>query len=291
MTASPEKNEVVAFQGNRGAYSEAAATRYYGHPVRLLPCHSFDDVFEKVTHGEVTSGIVPIENSLTGSIHEIYDLLLKRNLVICGEIKLRIVHCLITVHKTTLSSIRRIYAHPQAIFQCRKFIDNLKDVEVETVYDTAAAARIVMEHGLKNEAAIASAQAAADYRLTILKRGIESNHLNYTRFIIIAKKLFKRTGRNKTSVVYEAKNIPGALFRSLSVFALRDINLHKIESRPIPGQPWKYLFYLDFEGDIRDKKTMRAIEHLSEISVSLKLLGSYRPGDEVTGKILRRQNE
>ena len=278
----------VVFQGELGAYSELAAYEFFTEQIRVIPRPTFVEVFDAVENGKCGYGIIPVENSLTGSIHENIDLLLKRKLVICGELKLRIVHCLIGNHGARIKSLHRVFAHPQASLQCRSFLNKLYNVEVLPVYDTAGGAMKVKERGRLDEAAIASAQAAVDYDLRILKKGIESNHYNYTKFVILAKRLLKKGKKSKTSIVYSTKNIPGALFKSLSVFSLRDINLLKIESRPIVGQPWRYMFYLDFEGDFRDEKCKRAIEHLSEIASSIKILGSYRPGEEVEGRVHKR---
>jgi prephenate dehydratase len=241
-----------------------------------------------VEKGETENGVIPIENSLTGSIHENYDLLLKYNLVITGEIKLRITHNLIANQGADLSSIKKVYSHPQAISQCKDYFSKHKNIELVSVYDTAAAARMVKEKGTLKEAAIASGQAALDYGLKILATGIESNHMNYTRFLIISQKMGKENEDSKTSIVFSTKNIPGALFKSLSVFALRDIDLYKIESRPVPGTPWEYIFYLDFDGDIRQEKIKKAISHLEEIANFLKILGSYPKGREAIGQIQER---
>ncbi|MBN1294922.1 MAG: prephenate dehydratase [Candidatus Latescibacteria bacterium] len=278
----------IAFQGELGAYSELATYEFFGRDVTVVPRTSFADVFDAVTNGDADHGIIPIENSLAGSIHENYDLLLERNLVITGEIKLRIIHNLIVNAGTRLQDIKRVYSHPQALSQCKDFLQAMSGIEQISVNDTAASARKIKDKGLKDEAAIASGQAAVDYGLEILKTGIESNHKNFTRFLILSKELMEKVENSKTSIVYASKNIPGALFKSLSVFALRDIDLYKIESRPIPGSPWEYLFYLDFNGDIRDEVCQLAINHLKEIASILKVLGSYKKGDEVISKIQGR---
>ena len=275
----------IAFQGELGAYSELASYAYFGSDIEVVPCTSFADTFEAVVKGRAEHGAIPIENSLTGSIHENYDLLLAHDLKITGEIKLRIVHNLIVNPGADIDSIRRIYSHPQALSQCGDFLQGLKKVELISVYDTAGAAKRIKADGTLDEAAVASEQAAIDYGLTILDSGIESNHMNFTRFLIISPELSPRSDESKTSIVFAARNIPGALFKSLSVFALRDIDLYKIESRPIPGAPWKYMFYLDFSGDVRDDTTKRAIGHLEEITSFLKILGSYRKGDEVVSSL------
>lgn len=278
----------VAFQGELGAFSELALYEYFSCNVEALPLPTFSEIFDVVSSGEADHGIVPIENSLSGSIHENYDLLLKYNLVITGEVKLRIIHNLIVNPGTDLTDLKRIYSHPQALTQCKDFLSGLHGIEQISMHDTAGAARKIKERGLKEEAAIASEQAALDYGLIILKSGIESNHMNFTRFLILSRDMDEETENSKTSIVFSTKNIPGALFKSLSVFALRDIDLYKIESRPISGSPWEYLFYVDFSGDIRQDVTKRALNHLEEIASFMKFLGSYRKGDEVTSRIQNR---
>ncbi len=278
----------IAFQGELGAYSELASYEFFGYDIEVMPRPAFEDIFTMVRSGDADHGTIPIENSLAGSIHENYDLLLKHDLVITGEIKLRIVHNLLAAPGTELGEVRKIYSHPQALSQCKDFLAQLDDVELVSVYDTAGAARRIKECPTANEAAIASEQAARDYGLEILSAGIESNHQNFTRFLVLSRELADPVEDSKTSIVFSAKNIPGALFKSLSVFALRDIDLYKIESRPIPGSPWVYMFYLDFDGDIRSDVTKRAIGHLEEIASFLKVLGSYRKGDQVTSSMQER---
>lgn len=279
----------AAFQGELGAYSELAALEYFNHDVTVIPRPSFAKVFEAVNSGDAEHGVIPIENSLAGSIHDNYDLLLEHDLVITGEIKLRIEHNLLVNPGSRLEDIRRVYSHPQALSQCKDFLAGLEGVELISVYDTAGAARQIKENGHPEEASIASAQAARDYGLEILRSGIESNHKNFTRFLVLSRELAEPADDSKTSIVFSARNIPGALFKSLSVFALRDIDLYKIESRPIPGSPWEYLFYLDFAGDIRQEVTRRALGHLEEIAGFLKFLGSYRKGGEVVGQYQERR--
>ncbi len=278
----------VAFQGELGAYSELAALEFFDRDVTVLPRPSFAQVFDAVSAGEADRGVIPIENSLAGSIHDNYDLLLARDLVITGEIKLRIAHNLLANPGARSGDLKRIYSHPQALSQCKDFLSTLEGVELVSVYDTAGAARRISEAGRTDEAAIASEQAALDYGLDILSAGIESNRKNYTRFLVLSRELLEPAEDSKTSVVFATRNIPGALFKSLSVFALRDIDLYKIESRPIPGSPWEYMFYLDFDGDIRNDVSRRAIAHLEEIASYLKVLGSYRKGREYIGRIQER---
>lgn len=278
----------VAFQGELGAFSEAAARAYFGDGVTLSPSATFREVFFKVADGEVESGIVPIENSLAGSIHENYDLLLEHALHIVGEIKLRIVHHLVANSGTSLGDIRRVLSHPQALAQCRDFLRGLPGTTPVPVYDTAGAAKDLKTSGALDSAAISSAQAASDYGLEILASGIESNHQNFTRFLIVAPTpgpARDSAGSRKVSVAFALHHAPGTLFKSIGVFALRDIDLLKIESRPIPGTPWEYLFYLDFAGDVEDPKVVKALDHLGELTSFLRVLGCYPSGETVDGGV------
>ncbi|MBI3189538.1 MAG: prephenate dehydratase [Ignavibacteriales bacterium] len=273
----------VAFQGEHGAFSEHAALNYFSKKISTFPFRSFDEVFKSVQTETTKYGIIPIENSLGGSIHQNYDLLERYNLKIVGEIKIRVVHSLIVHKGTSLKNIRFIYSHPQALAQCELFLKKMKNVEAVAVYDTAGAAKFIKEENRHDAAAIANAEAATLYGLSVLKRGIESNHHNYTRFLILSRKIETVTTLAKTSIVFSMKDIPGALFKALSVFALRDINLHKIESRPIMGKPWEYLFYIDFEGNVNDSHCKNALRHLSEITHHLKILGCYPEGKTMNG--------
>ena len=270
------KHPWVAFQGERGAYSEIASHNFFRERLKLVPCESFDLVFRKVENGSVDFGVIPIENSLAGSIHQNYDLLLEHRLQIVGELNLRIVHNLIANPGVTLSSIRRVFSHPQALMQCQKTTAQLKHVEIVPAYDTAGSVKKIKEEKIFDGAAIASDLAAKIYDMKILKRQIQDNPENFTRFLVLHRRTNPPVGANKTSVVFSIKNIPGALFRSLSVFALRDIDLYKIESRPLHGRPWEYFFYIDFAGSVGDKNALNALNHLAEIASFMKVLGSYR---------------
>jgi prephenate dehydratase len=274
---------IVAFQGEHGAFSEEAARHYFPSTrLQTLPLKTFDDVFRSVQNHRSPFGIVPIENSLFGSIHQNYDLLERFPLFIVGEIKLRVVHALLVNYGITMKNFKFIYSHPQAIGQCEKFLSKLNDVEVIAEYDTAGAAKMIREQKRTDAAAIASRDAAKIYNLKILKSGIESDHRNFTRFLILSRKRTIARRKAKTSIIFSMKNIPGALFKALSVFALRDIDLHKIESRPLAGKPWEYLFYLDFAGSIRDKVCSHALSHLQESTSFLKILGSYPQGKTIS---------
>jgi prephenate dehydratase len=268
---------MIAYQGEPGSFSEQAARKFLGAHATLKPLPTFSDVFAYTEHHPAGCGIVPIENSLFGSIHQVYDLLLKHKLFIIGEVKLRIELHLMALPKTKLNGIRTIYSQLQAIGQCEQFLSTLKKVKVEAVHDTAAAARFVREREQHDAAALASEQAARTHRLLILKRNVESDHRNFTRFIALSRKPIQPKGKIKTSLVFAVKDIPGALFNALAVFALRNINLMKIESRPLIGKPWEYLFYLDVEGTPDRDPLRQALNHLKEICTFVRMLGSYHP--------------
>lgn len=264
----------IAFQGEAGAYSEAAALAHFGAESLTVPCETFDAVFAAVESGQVEYGLVPVENSLAGSIHRNYDLFLQHNLSIVGEYHLRVKHCLIAHPGVTISDLRKVISHPQALAQCEKYLKKL-GVKVEPVYDTAGSVKMVKAQADHSLGAIASRRAAEVYEMAILAESIEDDAANYTRFLAIAPKPIVPTGEAKTSIVFTLHNTPGALFKALSVFALRDIDLTKIESRPLAGQPWEYLFYIDFAGATTDLAVARALDHLGEYAVMLRVLGSY----------------
>ena len=269
----------VAFQGEPGAYSEQAIFNYYGE-VDTLPCESFDVMFDSVVSGKSDFALAPIENSLAGSIHQNYDLLLQHDLHIVGEYLLRVQHCLIGFPDVKKEDIKKAISHPQALVQCAAYLRNL-NIKAETVYDTAGSVKMLKESGARSTAAIASRRAAELYEMQIIEEGIEDNEENYTRFLavgresVVPKDAPHARGRAKTSIVFTLKNQPGALFKAMSVFALRDIDLTKIESRPLQGKPWEYLFYIDFIGSAQDKSSKRALDHLGEYALTLRVLGSY----------------
>lgn len=264
----------VAFQGEPGAYSEQAVFNYFGD-VDTQPCESFDAVFDAVVSNSCEAGLIPIENSLAGSIHQNYDLLLQHDLHINGECLLRVQHCLIVQPGVKKDEIKRVISHPQALGQCAAYLRKL-GVKAEPVYDTAGSVKMLKESGARDTAAIASRRAAEIYEMQIVEEGVEDNSENYTRFLAVSKTALKPEGESKTSIVFTLKNQPGALFKALSVFALRDIDLTKIESRPLQGQPWEYLFYIDFVGATHEDTARKALDHLSEYALTLRVLGSYR---------------
>ncbi|HEX2993168.1 MAG TPA: prephenate dehydratase [Anaerolineales bacterium] len=263
----------IAFQGEPGAYSEQAVFDHFGK-VETKPCESFDLVFDSVVSGACEFGLIPIENSLAGSIHQNYDLLLRHDLHIVGEYPLRVQHCLIALPGAKKEDIKKAISHPQALGQCAAYLRNL-GIKAEPVYDTAGSVKMLKESGAKDTAAIASRRAAEIYGMQILEEGIEDNPENYTRFLAISKEAVQPEGESKTSIVFTLKNQPGALFKALSVFALRDIDLTKIESRPLQGKPWEYLFYIDFSGATHEETVRKALDHLGEYALMLRVLGSY----------------
>lgn len=264
----------VGFQGERGAYSEMATRAVLGADVEAIPYRTFDEVFACVQAGAADFGIVPIENSLAGSIHRNYDLLLRHNLHIVGETQLRVEHCLIAHPGTALEDIKVVRSHPQALAQCERTLAGL-GVEIEATYDTAGSVRQLCESGERHAAAVASQLAADIYGMTVVQTGIEDDKQNFTRFLLLAREAVEPTGDAKTSIVFALHNRPAALFRALACFALRDIDLTKIESRPIPGSPWEYHFYLDFVGSSSSGPGERALSQLAEIATELRVLGCY----------------
>jgi len=274
-TGSHQSTElVVAFQGERGAYSEEAALSYFDSKIEFLPCKTLKEVFQAVESGRAAVGMVPVENSLEGAVSETYDLLLSSNLIVSGEYNLRVRHCLIANPGVRIEDVRKVYSHPQALAQCRRFLDIL-GAELIPYYDTAGSAYMIKRERLMDAAAIASKRAAEIYGLQILAESIEDSPNNYTRFFVIGKFEREPTGRDKTSIVFTTKHVPGALYAALGVFARRGINLTKIESRPTKQTPWEYNFYVDFEGHKLDANVREALEELKAHTLYIKILGSY----------------
>ncbi|MEX2263130.1 MAG: prephenate dehydratase [Bryobacteraceae bacterium] len=277
--------EVAAFQGERGAFSEDAARKLLGDRLQFLPCPRFEDVFRSLAEGRATAAVVPIENTLHGSVHENYDHLLHHDLPIMGETSVRIVHNLIAPPGLPFTKVRKVYSHPVALNQCLKFFADHPEVEKAPFYDTAGSVKMVMEERPEGAAAIASAVAAKIYGGRILKRSIEDDRANFTRFFLLRRAPGKEASPNarsrtrwKTSLVFSTRNTPGTLFRAMSAFALRDLNLCKIESRPLRGKPWEYLFYVDFLGHTEEANVQNALHHLREVADFLRVLGCYPQG-------------
>jgi prephenate dehydratase len=264
----------IAYQGEPGAYSEAAALRFGDH-ADLLPCEAFDDVFRAVAAGRATHGILPVENSIGGSIHRNYDLLIEHDLPIVGEVELPIRHHLMALPGTPPERVQRIYSHPQALAQCERFLRDLPHVRVIATYDTAGSAKLIKEQGIADAAAIASERAAHVFGLDVLRSDIQDFSDNITRFLVVSRITEPDSPADKTTIVFSLSNEPGALFKALSVFALRGLDLTKIESRPIRGRPWEYLFYVDVPTSRQDLRCARALVHLAEFARTMRTLGSY----------------
>jgi prephenate dehydratase len=279
-------SNLIAFQGARGAFSEEAARTLVGAKAGFLPCERFEDVFQALKSGQVAGAVVPIENTLAGSVHENYDHLQNFELPIVAETSVRIVHNLMARPGVSFAKLRRVYSHPVALNQCLDFFARNPQIERIPFYDTAGSVKMIMEEAPPDAGAIASSVAAEIYGARILRRSIESDRRNFTRFFLLRRPEYARrhpvaAGRNthwKTSLVFSTRNVPGALFRALSAFALRDLNLTKIESRPLRGRPWEYLFYVDFLGRVDAPNAENALRHLGELADFLRVLGCYPKG-------------
>ena len=259
----------VAFQGERGAYSELAVIHFFPNSTPI-PVRSFQEVIETLLSGMCDYAVVPIENSIEGSVNEVYDLLLQTNLYIVGETYQRINHCLIAIKGNDLGSLREVYSHPQALAQCRHYLNEKKLASIP-VYDTAGAVKMIKEGQNRRAAAIASKRAAEIY-------GIEDRKSNFTRFYVLSRQPAntKPTGNDGTSIIFSVKHAPGSLVNILSEFARREINLTKIESRPTKETPWEYNFFTDFEGHVLDSKIRDVLKVIEPKTAFVKVLGSYR---------------
>jgi len=266
---------LIAIQGERGAFSELAARSLFGARARILPCADFDALFRAVERGRCRFALAPVENTIAGSIHRVHDLLLDSPLKVAGEAIIRVTHALVALPGVPLRNVRRVYSHPVALAQCERFFRRHPRLVRVATYDTAGSVRLLREEGARDGAAIAPEIAARLYGARVLKRGLEDHRANFTRFFLLS-----RDGRplgvpDKTSVQFTTPHVPGALFRCMGVFALRDINLLKIESRPMRGRPWEYVFHVDFAGSPRDPRVRHALRHLEETCDFVRVLGSY----------------
>jgi prephenate dehydratase len=264
----------VAFQGIAGAYSEQAIRQYFGPDAESLACRTFDDVFALVEHGDAEFGMLPVENSVAGSVTRAYELLMDHDLRVSAETILRVRHMLLAPAGTQLSELSRVKSHPQALAQCQRYLIR-HNLSGEPWFDTAGSARDLAEKPEVGVAAIASELAAELYGLEIIDQGIEDFEFNYTRFFLLSREAPSRAQRNKTSLVFTTPHEPGALYDCLGEFAKRRVNLTKIESRPRLNRPWQYIFYLDFDGHCQDPECEGAIMALLRRSLFVKLLGSY----------------
>lgn len=280
VTGKPAK---VGFQGELGAFSQQAIRQLLGLKAQPVPHQRFDEVFAALKTGKVDAAVLPLENTLAGSVHDNYNLMLQYPFEITAETNVRVVHNLIAPPGVSFRSIKTVYSHPVALNQCLDFFARNPQIQRIPFYDTAGSVKMIMEERPAGAAAIASELAAHTYSAHILKRGIEDNRQNFTRFFLLEPagskpRIVPGTARHpwKTSLVFTTKNVPGALFRALGALALRDINLVKIESGPLRGKPWEYLFYLDLIGHRDDQVVRNALSHLGELADFLRVLGSYR---------------
>ena len=273
----------VVYHGVPGSFSHKAAMQFFGTEIDHASCASFREVFQTVEDGGAALGIVPVENSLSGSIHENYDLLLEFDLRIVGEITLRVGHNLIGHENATLADIKRVYSHPQVFQQCREFLGNYPHWDQVAFSNTASAVQRIKENNDPQEAAIARKEAARVFQMKILQEGIETNPRNFTRFVVISRNEFLEGPQNKSSLIFSVGDTPGSLCAVLKIFAENRINLVKLESRPIHSKPWEYLFYADVEVDICDEPFRNLLEELQGKTEYLKILGSYRKASEVSG--------
>ena len=269
-----EKNiPVVGFQGEIGAYSEKAINLYFSK-ASSKAYKTFSDLFDALENEQIELAILPIENSIEGSVTESYELLLKSKITVVGEINVKIEHCLISHHDTSKDDIDAIYSHTQALGQCKAYLKN-SGCDAVTTYDTAGSVKMIKEKNMKRAAAIASKDTAKLYNMSVVEENIQDHEDNFTRFFCLSKIPTKSTGNDKTSIVFSAGDVAGSLYKALKEFADGDINLTKLESRLTRKKAWEYNFYLDFEGHIDDENCKKAIQELVNLGSSVKILGSY----------------
>jgi prephenate dehydratase len=267
----------IGFQGESGSYSEIAALRFFSNfKSSLVPFRSFQDIFDNVENCNIDAAIVPIENSIEGSVNETYDLLVEKHLFVTGEIYQRIRHCLI-VNKYSFEP-KTVFSHPQALAQCRSYIRK-KSLEPVPLYDTAGSVKYIKEHSMVDAAAIASKRAAEIYDMKIIEEGIEDKNNNFTRFLVITKISDNQANADKTSIIFSISHTPGSLFLILKEFAARNINLTKIESRPTKDIPWEYYFFVDFEGNPNEDRVRTSLLNIQKETLFFKILGSYKKAE------------
>lgn len=269
-----EQQVVIAFQGEHGAYSEQAVRQHFGTEPQTLPCRTFLEIFLALQNGQATHGMLPVENSLAGTVIPAYDLLVDYDLHVQAEVIVRVEHCLMTVPGSKLQDIERVKSHYQALGQCEQTLRRM-GIEAVTHYDTAGAARDLAANPEPNTAVIASELAAQTYNLDILVRNLEDLDFNYTRFFVLGHQPPTQQDPSKTSIIFTTRHVPGALHEVLSELAAREINLTKIESRPRRNRPWHYLFYVDFAGHEDDPVVQEALLGILKQTSFLKILGSY----------------
>jgi len=264
---------IVAFQGVKGAYSEDAVYSW-DKDAGTLECAEFVDLFDAVRSGRADFGMLPVENSIEGSVTAANDLLFRSDLKVVGEVMVLIRHCLIGHPGAELADVRRVYSHPQALAQCRDLLNAHPEWQKVPAFDTAGSVQMVKERGLKEEAAIASRRAASTYGMKVLREDVQSIEDNITRFFVLSKEKREEMG-NKTALAFTTKNQPGALFDCLKAFAKHDVNITKLESRPWHGRTWEYVFYLDLDGDTREGKVAEALRDLADSASCIRIFGSF----------------
>lgn len=268
------KGKKIGFQGEHGAYSEIAATKFFPDS-DLIPMKFFQDIFDALRNDSIDCAVVPIENSIEGSVNEIYDLLLETEKKISGEIFLKINHCLIALPYST--TVTKVLSHPQALAQCRNYIKK-KNLDAIPTYDTAGSVRIIKEKKILDTAAIASMKAAEFYDMKILDENIEDRRNNFTRFLVLSNQKTTPTKTDRTSMIFGLNHTPGSLYSVIQEFDNNKINLTKIESRPTKEKPWEYNFYVDLEGHIEEDNVKKTLVNIEKKCTFIKILGSYRRG-------------
>ncbi|MFW6148751.1 MAG: prephenate dehydratase [Atribacterota bacterium] len=272
-----KKSKRVALQGEIGSFSEMAALQYFGSSAEMLSCSSFNQVSEAVKESKADYAILPIENSQTGGINNVHDLLLSENLFAIGEVILKIEHCLIAHQETKPERIEKIYSHPQALAQCERYLmKNFSHCQIIPVYDTAGSVKQIKESRELKAAGIASRRAATYYEMNILENSVEDNPSNYTRFLVFYPEILTNKLNNKTSIIFAVVSVPGAIHKCLREFAIRDINLSRLESRPSRMKPWEYIFYMDFENGLQESITQEALKGLRNCTTFIKIIGTYQ---------------
>ena len=273
-----------------GSYSELAAYEFFSSRASILPCETFEALFDAVQKGQADFGMAPAENSLVGSIHPVWDLLVERGLPIAGEVRMRIVHCLLGHPGARLQDIRRVLSHPQALAQCQEYLSGLEDAQQEEVYDTAGAVKIIRKRGEKTEAAIASAQAAVDYGMEVLAESIQTHNENFTRFLVLSQQARHFDGKPlKTTLVLSltdaARNLPAVL----DSLTRRNVDLLMIDSHKRRGHPWEHLYYLEFRGSPSDPGQEAALQEIARQVGAMNIIGTYPPGRTCEARLHRRR--
>jgi len=276
----PVENPRVLYQGVQGAYTEEAAIRFFGEGVRRENRAKWEQVLEGLKSGEADYGVLPIENSSTGSINQVYDLLAKTGAYIVGEQTVKVDHCLMAPKGATLESIRTVCSHEQGLFQCESYLNQHPEWEQKAVLNTAIAAKSVAESGDVTQAAIGSRHAAQLYGLEILASSINDNDSNYTRFVVASPVMERRPGRNKVSALFTLPHRSGTLHQIMTVFAVAGLNMMKLESRPVPGRNWEYMFFVDFSGDLIQPGMDEVLRELSQAAEGFRVLGNYHASEE-----------